>query len=57
MITKNSDFVSNNANVLLDVLKKTHEKQKFSIEQKNKSSFDFDFQCEYKSWKCDLSIF
>ena len=26
-----------------DVLKKIHKKQKFSIEQKNKSFFDFDF--------------
>ena len=57
MITKNFDFISNNVNVFLDVLKKTHEEQKSSIKQKNKSSFDFDFQCEYKSWKCNLSIF
>ena len=32
-----------------DVLKKIHEKQKFSIKQKNKNSLNFDFQCEYKS--------
>ena len=40
-----------------DVLRKTHEKQKSSMKQKNKSFFNFNFQCEYKSWKCDLSIF
>ena len=31
------------------VLRGTHEEQKSSVEQKNKSFFDFDFQCEYKS--------
>ena len=31
------------------VLRGTHEEQKFSVEQKNKNSLDFDFQCEYKS--------
>ena len=56
MITKKSNFIANNVNFFLNVLRKTHEEQKSSIEQKNKSLFDFDFQCEYKSWKCDLSI-
>ena len=52
-LTETTHLLNHNA----DVLKKTHEKQKFSVEQKNKNFFDFDFQCEYKSWKCDLSIF
>jgi len=30
------------------VLRETHEEQKSSVEQKGKSSLDFDFQCEYK---------
>jgi len=30
------------------VLRGTHEEQKSSVEQKGKSSLDFDFQCEYK---------
>ena len=57
MITNKFNFIANNVNVLLDVLKEIHEEQKSSVKQKNKSFFDFDFQCEYKSWKCDLSIF
>ena len=39
-----------------DVLRATHEEQKSSVEQKGKSPLDFDFQCEYKPWKCGLSI-
>ena len=38
------------------VLRGAHEEQKSSVEQKGKSFLDFDFQCEYKPWKCGLSI-
>ena len=30
------------------VLRGTHREQKSRVEQKGKSSLDFDFQCEYK---------
>jgi hypothetical protein len=26
----------------------------WQVEQKGKSPLDFDFQCEYKPWKCGL---
>lgn len=39
-----------------DVLRGTHGEQKSPVEQKGKSPLDFDFQCEYKPWKCGLSI-
>ena len=32
-----------------DILRETHKEQKSSVEQKNKSFFDFNFQCKYKS--------
>ena len=38
------------------ILRGTHEEQKSSVEQKNKSFFDFNFQYKYKSWKYDLLI-
>ena len=44
-LIETTHLLNHNANVL----KKIHEKQKFSIKQKNKNFFDFDFQCEYKS--------
>ena len=38
------------------VLRETHKEQKSSVEQKSKSFFDFNFQYEYKLWKCGLLI-
>ncbi|KAJ3383533.1 hypothetical protein HDU92_004083, partial [Lobulomyces angularis] len=37
-------LLKNNAGVL----RGTHREQKSRVEQKGKSSLDFDFQCEYK---------
>ena len=37
-------LLNNNASVQ----RGAHEEQKSSVEQKGKSSLDFDFQCEYK---------
>jgi len=37
-------LLKNNAGVL----RGTHGEQKSPVEQKGKSSLDFDFQCEYK---------
>ena len=34
----------------------TQWEQKSHVEQKGKSSFDFNFQCEFKLWKHGLSI-
>jgi len=39
-------LLKNNAGVL----RGTHGEQKSPVEQKGKSSLDFDFQCEYKPW-------
>ncbi len=38
------------------VLSRAQWEQKSHVEQKGKSSIDFDFQCEYKPWKRGLSI-
>ena len=43
-LIKTAHLLNHNANVL----KKTYKKQKSSIKQKDKSSLNFDFQCEYK---------
>ena len=51
-LTEAAHLLNHNA----DVLRETHEEQKSSVEQKSKSSLDFDFQCEYKSCKCGLLI-
>ncbi len=38
------------------VLKWAQWERKFHVEQKDKSSLDFDFQYEYKLWKHGLSF-
>jgi hypothetical protein len=38
------------------VLRWAQWEQKSHVDQKGKSSLDFDFQCEYKLWKHGLSI-
>ena len=38
------------------VLRWAQREQKSRVEQKGKSSLDFDFQYEYKPWKRGLSI-
>ena len=38
------------------VLRWAHCEQKSQVDQKGKSSLDFDFQYEYKLWKHGLSI-
>jgi hypothetical protein len=38
------------------VLRGAQWEQKSHVEQKGQSSFDFDFQYEYKPWKRGLSI-